>query len=71
MAGIQETKWFGKDVWPAAEGFTFLPFPASGEDAARNEHVGIMLDPKATAARQDAGEVWKAISYRLVTVRLK
>ena len=24
VAGTQETKWFGKDVWSAAGGFTFL-----------------------------------------------
>ena len=75
VAGIQETKWFGKDVWPAAEGFTFLhsgrPLPANGEDAARNEGVGIMLNPKATAAWRDAGELWKAVSSRIVTARLK
>ena len=54
VAGIQETKWFGTDAWPAAEGFTFLhsgrPLPDSNEDAVRNEGVGIMLDPKATVA---------------------
>ena len=75
VAGIQETKWFGKDVWPAAEGFTFLhsgrPLLANGEDAARNEGVGIMLNPKATAAWRDAGELWKAASSRIVTARLK
>ena len=54
VAGIQETKCLGKDVWPAAEGFTFLhsdrPLPANGEDAACNEGVGIMLNPRATVA---------------------
>ena len=57
VAGIQETKWFGKDVWLAAEGFTFphsgRPLPANGEDAACNEGVGIMLNPKATVAWRD------------------
>ena len=52
VVGIQETKWFGKDVWPAVEGFMFLhsgrPLLVSGEDAAHNEGVGILLDPKAT-----------------------
>ena len=75
VAGIQETKWFGTDVWPAAKGFTFLhsgrPLPANGEDAARNEGVGIMLDPKATIAWKEAGEVWEAVNSRLVTARLK
>ena len=75
VAGIQETKWFGTDAWPAAEGFTFLhsgrPLPDSNEDAVRNEGVGIMLDPKATVAWRNAGEVWEAVSPRLATARLK
>ena len=24
VPGIQESRWFGSDVWPAADGFTFL-----------------------------------------------
>ena len=24
LAGIQETKWFGSDVWPAEDGWIFL-----------------------------------------------
>ena len=75
VAGIQEMKWFGKDVWPAAERFMFLhsgkPLPASGEVAVRNEGEGILLDSKATVAWRDAREVWKAVSSRLVTARLK
>ena len=76
VAGIQETKWFGRGVWPAAEGFTFFhsgrPLPVSGADAVRNEGVvGILLDPQATAAWRNAGEVWEAVSSRIVTARLK
>ena len=52
VAGIQETKWFGSDVWPAGDGFTFLhsgrPLPNDGARAYRNEGVGIALDGKAT-----------------------
>ena len=63
IAGIQETKWFGNDVWPA-DGYTFLhsgrPLPSDQERAARNEGVGIALDKKATAAWKNAGEVWEA-----------
>ena len=75
VARIQETKWFGKDVWRAVEGFTLLhsdrPLPVNGEVAVRNEGVGIILDPQATAAGRDAGEVWKAVNSRLVTARMK
>ena len=44
IAGIQESKWFGCDVWPAT-GYTFLhsgrPLPSDGETVMRNEGVGI------------------------------
>ena len=57
IAGIQETKWFGNDVWPA-DGYTFLhsgrPLPSDQERAATNEGVGIALDKKATAAWKNA-----------------
>ena len=74
VAAIQETKWFGKDVWQA-DRHTFLhsgrPLPKDGEPAVRNEGVGILLDERATAAWKEAGEVWNAISSRIVTARLK
>lgn len=48
VAGIQDTRWFGNDVWPAADGYTFLhlgwPLPGRGESATRNERVEILLD---------------------------
>lgn len=75
LAGIQETRWFGKDVWPAAGGFTFLhsarPLPAYGDTASRYEGVGILLDEKATAAWREAGETWEAVRSKIVVARLK
>ena len=54
VAGVQESKWFGKGIWPAAGGWTFLhsgrPVPEIGEKAVRHEGVGIILDEQATAA---------------------
>ena len=48
VAGLQETRWFGKDIWPAVGGWTLLhsgrPVPGAGEKLARQEGVGIMLD---------------------------
>jgi len=59
VAGIQETKWFGKDVWNA-DGYTLLQsgctLPGDGEPLIRNECVGIVLDQSATAAWKNAGE---------------
>ena len=63
VAGIQETRWFGPDVWNA--------LPESAVKAVRNEGVGIALDDRATAAWRAAGETWEAVSSRIVTVRLK
>ena len=74
VAAIQETKWFGSDVWEA-QGYLFLhsgrPLPKEGEVAARNEGVGIALDERATKAWKEAGEVWRAVSSRIVAARLK
>ena len=75
VAGIQETKWFGKDVWPAVDGCTFLhsgrPLPEGDAVAHRGEGVGIFLDSMASKAWRQAGEVWKAISSRIVLARLR
>ena len=54
IAGIQETKWFGSDAWPAAAGYTLLhsgrPLPSKDKAIKRNEGVGIMINQFATAA---------------------
>ena len=74
VAGIQETKWFGSDIW-TADGYTLLhsgrSLPEEGDPQVRNEGVGILLDKDATAAWKDAGESWDAISSRVVKARLK
>ena len=70
VAGIQESKWFGKDVW-SAEGYTFLhsgcPLSIAGDRGLRNKGVWIALDAKAW---KEAGESWEAVSSRIVTARL-
>ena len=72
VAGIQETKWFGNDVW-SADGYTLLhsgrPLPDEGEPQKRNEGVGILLDSCATVAWKDAEECWEAVSSRVVMAR--
>ena len=47
------------------------PLPSDGARAYRNEGVGIALDGKATEAWKNAGEMWEAVSSRLVVTRLK
>ena len=74
IAGIQETKWFESDVWLTGD-WIFLhsgrTLPVDGDVAIRREGVGILLDGRATAVWRDAGEVWRAVSSRIVTARLK
>ena len=59
IAGVQETKWFGSDIWNANE-YTLLhtgrPLPDASAPAVKNEGVGIELDERATAAWKEAGE---------------
>ena len=65
---------FGGDVWSEG-GFTLLhsgrQLPCANEQAERNEGVGIILDEAATAALKEAGEIWEAVSSRIVTARNK
>ena len=74
VAAIQETKWYGSDVWEA-QGYTFLHsgrvLPVGEGPAVRNEGVGIALDERAAAAWKEAGKVWKAVSSRIIMARLK
>ena len=74
IAAIQETKWFGSDVWQS-DGYTLLhsgrPLPGDEESGIRNEGVGIMLDENASAAWKEAGEAWEAVSSRIFTAQLK
>eukprot|EP00117_Sycon_ciliatum_P027914 scpid27779/ scgid3366/ Craniofacial development protein 2; p97 bucentaur protein len=73
VAGIQETKWFGSDVWPIGN-CTFVhsgrPIPTGGEPARRNEGVGIWMNPEMSAAWQRGGEQWDPVSSRIVTARI-
>ena len=74
IAGIQEMKWFWSDIWPSGE-WTFLHsgriLPADDDIVIRREGVDILLDGRATAAWRAAGEMWTAVSSRIVTARLK
>ena len=64
VGAIQETKWFGNDIWYAEE-YTCIflhpgrSLPVGDDNTTRREGVGI------------AGEIWEAVSSRIVTARLK
>ena len=73
VGAVQETKWFGSDIW-RADGYTLLhsgrPLPNDSENAVRKEDVGILLDERATDAWRAADEAWEGVSSRIITARL-
>ena len=74
IAGINETKWFGKDLCDV-EGYLILhsgrPLPDDDSPMVQDEGVGTVLDHEMTAAWREAGEVWESVSSRTVCARLK
>ena len=72
-AGISETQWFGNDIYDI-EDHTILhsgrPLPGDGDHARRGEGVGLILSPEATRAWREGGEMWQAVSARVITARL-
>ena len=74
VSGIQETKWFDKDVWLAVYGCMFLhsgcPLYKEDDDAHRGVGVRMFLNSVNSEAWRQAGEVWKAISSRIVLAKL-
>ena len=73
VTGISETKWFGQEVFNVSN-YTILnsgrPRPEQRERDERNEGVAIVLDPQMTDAWRAAGEERKAVSSRIVVVRV-
>ena len=73
MQVFKRPKWFGNDVWTADE-YIYLrsgrPLPDTDKFGVRNEGVGIALDKAAAEAWKNAGEVWEAVSSRVVMARL-
>ena len=47
------------------------PLFISRADPVQSEDVGVVLDLRATAGWRNAGEVWEAVSSRIVTASLK
>ena len=73
ITGISETKWFRKDLYDV-EGYTILhsgrQLPDDDSPMVLDEGVGIVFDHEMTAAWREIGEVWEAVSSRIVC-RLK
>ena len=72
VAGVQETKWFGSDVWHSG-GYTMVHsgrrLLLRGASARRGEGVGIVMNPVMSAAWHDGGEQSQTVSSRVVSAR--
>ena len=73
-ASISETKWFRNGIYEV-EDHTILHsahnMPGEGEPAHGGEGVGLVLNPAATQAWRQGGEVWEPVSPRIVAAKLK
>ena len=65
-------------VWEAVyevQGYTILhsgnPIPGESQTTKRNEEVVIVLDPQMKTAWKEIGEIWKAVSSKIVTDKIK
>lgn len=74
VAGLQETKWFGKAMFRLC-GTCVLSSgrapPSDDEPCRRGEGVALVLRRRAIAAWRQGGSQWRACSSRLLTVKLK
>ena len=74
VAALQETKWYGNDVYRVEESIVLaagLPVPPPGQHLQRGEGVALVLNGRAVRAWREAGEQWKAWSQQLVLARLQ
>ena len=73
-ATLQETKWFGKEVYRVGESIVVTagqPTPQTGQPRQRSEGVAIVSNGPAASVWKAGGGVWKAWSPRLVTATLQ
>ena len=73
VAGLQETKWFGNEVYKVGEcGFVSWERCAKGTgNGQRGEGVAIVLSGPAVDAWRAGGSQWKAWGSRLITATLE
>ena len=69
VAALQETKWFGCEVYQMGGGIVYISGrekPALGDSVQRGEGVAIVLPGPSVDAWKRAGKQWKAWSSRVV-----
>ena len=74
VVGLQETKWFGCDVYDVAGSVVLTvgrAVPDSNDSLQRGEGVALVLLGSSIDAWKAGGQQWKAWSSRLVTACLK
>ena len=74
VAGLQETKWFGNDVYDVSGAAVLTSgrkTPSVGENSHRGEGVAIVLMGWAVEAWKACGSKWRAWSPRLVSACLQ
>ena len=74
VATLQETKWFGCEVYRVGEGVVLTAgreVPNTGEVRQRGEGVAIVLSGEAMSAWRAGGSQWRGWSSRLITAKLK
>ena len=74
VAGLQETRWFGREVYSVGDSIVLSsgrPVPQEGESLRRGEGVAIVLSGRALQAWRAGGSQWQAVSPRIAVARLR
>ena len=74
VAGLQETRWFGREVYSVGDSIVLSsgrPVPQEGESLPRGEGVAIVLSGRALQAWRAGGSQWQAVSPRIAVARLR
>ena len=74
VAALQETKWFGSEVYRVGSSVMLTAgrdVPEAGQQRHRGERVAIVLSGVSVSAWKAGGSLWKVWSSRLVTATLE
>ena len=72
VAGFQESKWFGKDIFRVEDAIVLTSGRAiPTDDFKRGEGVGVVLRGRAQQAFVAGGNQWSAVSSRVARCKLK
>ena len=74
VAGLQETLWFGRDIFSVADSMVLTSgkkLPGPDEEFRRGGGVAIVLRGRALSAWRSGGSQWRPISSRLAVAQLQ